>query len=153
MASADSEVVNEVQTVSARNWGSRDVSLHGQAARISASYEVIEGPPDVRLVLASQEDVNPASQDPPVGIAETAAGRTGKIDDGIRRRGDYAVVLDNRDGEKAVTVRLRVWLDRNGPDVTGLSARRQFTVVALSCVAFLGIVAFSAQRLRKAMRI
>jgi hypothetical protein len=152
-ASAGTQVIDEEQTVSAHNWGSREIPLHGLSARISASYEVLAGPADVRLILASQDDVSPASQDPPTGIAATAAGRTGRIDDAIRRRGDYAVVLDNRDGEKAVTVRLRVWLDRNGPDVTGLSARRQLTVVAISCVAFLGIVAFSAQRLRKAMKL
>jgi hypothetical protein len=64
-------------------------------------------------------------------------------------------VLDNQEGKQTARVRLRVDLDfgtGRESEVGRLTPRRQLTVVAVSCVAFLGIVAFSAQRLRKAMK-
>ena len=113
---------------------------------------MLKGSTQVRLSLVSHEDLDPTGDDPPPPIVASGAGRTGRIDDAIRRHGDYAVVLDNREGKQAAEVHLRVWLDERGPDPKSPIPRRQLTVIAISCVAFLGIVAFSAKRLRKAMR-
>jgi len=153
MAAPGSELIDEVQTVPAGDWAFRDVQLRKQPARISASFEVLEGSTQVRLALSPREDVDRISEDLSASIAASGEGRAGTIEDSIRRRGDYAVILDNRDGKQAAKVRLRVWLDWNGPDVRSLIPRRRLTVVAISCVAFLGIVGFSAQRLRKAIRL
>jgi hypothetical protein len=151
-AAPGTELIDEVQTVSAADWAFQDVPLRKEPARISASYEVLEGSTQVRLALMLREDVDRIGEDLSASIVATGDGREGKLVDSIRRRGDYAVVLDNRDGKQSAKVRLRVWLDWNGPDVQSLIPRRQITVVALSCVAFLGIAGFSAKRLRKAMR-
>ncbi|MEI9974412.1 MAG: hypothetical protein WDO73_21630 [Ignavibacteriota bacterium] len=151
-ASAATEFANDEQTVPAGNWRYIDVPLHERAARISASFEGLRGSDSVRLALVAREDLDPTGDEPPQGFAATPPGSAGAIADSIRRRGDYAVVLDNRDGKQEATVRLHIWLDWDGPDVQKLIPRKQFTVVAVSCVAFLGIVAFSARRLRRAMK-
>jgi hypothetical protein len=52
-------------------------------------------------------------------------------------------------------VRLRLGLDffaGRGAEAERLTPLRQLTVVAVSCVAFLGIVGFSARRLFTAMK-
>jgi len=151
-ASAATEFANDEQTVPAGNWRYIDVPLHEKAARISTSFEVLRGSGHVRLALVAREDLDTTSDDPPQGFAATGTGRAGAIEDTIRRRGDYVVVLDNREGKQDATVRLHIWLDWDGPDVQKLIPRKQLTVVAVSCVAFLGIVAFSAQRLRRALK-
>lgn len=151
-ASTPTTFVHDEMTVPAGNWRYIDVPLHDKAARIFASYAVLHGSDHFRLALVERRDLDATSEDPPTGFTSTQEGAGGRIDDTIRRRGDYAVVLDNRDGKQDATVRLQVWLDWDGPDVKRLLPRRQLTVIAVSCVAFLGIVAFSAQRLLRAMK-
>ena len=88
-------------------------------------------------------------------MAETPLGKSGQLTDAFRRRGDYAVVLDNRDGTRAATVHLRVWLDfggRRAPEATELAPGRQFVVVAISLAVFFGIVTYSSRRLWRAVK-
>jgi hypothetical protein len=154
-ASAASEFTNEEQTVPAGDWKYIDVPLHQKAARIIASYEVLNGTGHVRMALMLHEDLDRMSSDLPGAILATPDGKRGFFADPVRRVGDYVIVLDNQEGRQAARVRLRVDLEfgtGRESEVGRLTTRRQLTVVAISCVAFLGIVAFSAQRLRKAMK-
>lgn len=154
--SAASELTNEEEIVPAGDWKYIDIPLHQKAARITAGYEVLSGSPRVRMALMLREDLERMSSDLPGSILATPEGRRGYFMDPVRRLGDYVVVLSNQDGRETARVRLRVDLDFSSgkeSDIGRLSARRQLTVVAISCVAFLGIVGFSAQRLRKAMKI
>jgi hypothetical protein len=154
-ASARSEFTNREETVPAGDWKYIEVPLHQQAARITASYEVLNGASHVRMALVLHEDLDRMSSDLPGAILATPEGKHGFFADPVRRVGDYVIVLDNQEGKQAATVRLRVDLDFGSgtvSEVGRLTPRRQLTVVAVSCVAFLGIVAFSAQRLRKAMK-
>lgn len=151
-ASAANDFTNQVETVPAADWKYVDVPLHQKAARITASYEVLSGSPRVRIALMLHEDLERMSSDLPGSILATPEGRRGYFADPVKRLGDYAVVLDNQNGRDAARVRLRVGLDFGAgleSDVGRLTPRRQLTVVAISCVAFLGIVGFSAQRLLK----
>jgi hypothetical protein len=153
-ASAATELTNEVEIIPAGDWKFIDVPLHQKAARVTASYEVLSGSSRVRMALMLREDLERMSSDLPGSILATSEGVRGYFTDPVRRVGDYVVVLSNQDGKETARVRLRVDLDFGSAGNIGqLSARRQLTVVAISCVAFLGIVAFSAQRLRKAMKI
>ena len=151
-ASTPTTFVHDEMTVPAGNWRYIDVPLHDKAARIFATFTVVRGSDRVRLALVERRDLDTTSEDPPTGFTSSPEGIAGRVDDTIRRRGDYAVVLDNRNGKRDATVRLHVWLDWDAPDVKLLLPRRQLTVIAVSCVAFLGIVAFSAQRLLKSMK-
>ena len=154
-ASAATDLTNEERVVSAGDWKYIEVPLHQKAARITASYEVLSGSSKVRMALMLREDLERMDSDLPGTIMVTPEGRRGYFSDVVRRTGDYVVVLDNQSGRQAARVRLRVGLDFGAgkeSDVGRLAPRRQFTVVAVSCVAFLGIVGFSAQRLRRAMR-
>jgi hypothetical protein len=154
-ASAGSEVMDEVHQIPAGDWKYVEVALDRRPARISASYEVLSGSGRVRAALMLREDLERMSADLPGSILVTPEGSRGYFTDMVRRRGDYVVVLDNQDGRVAATVRLRVGLDfgAGGAEVGRLTPRRQFTVVAISCVAFLGIAGFSARRLLKEMRL
>ncbi|HUB80912.1 MAG TPA: hypothetical protein VMB03_19035 [Bryobacteraceae bacterium] len=154
-ASATTELTNEVDTISAGDWKYIDVPLHGQPARIIASYEVLSGSGQVRMALMLHEDLDRMNSDLPGTILATPTGRRGFLADPVRRMGDYVVVVDNLEGRQAARVHLRVALDYGAgrqSEVGRLSPRRQLTVVAISCLAFFGIVAFSAKRLRRAMR-
>jgi len=154
-ASAATELANEVETIPTGDWKYIDVPLHDRAARIIASYEVLSGSSQVRMALMLHEDLDRMGSDLPGTILATPAGRRGYFADPVRRIGDYVVVLDNLEGRQAARVRLRVALDFGAghrSEVGRLSPRRQLTVVAISCVAFFGIVAFSARRLRRAMK-
>jgi hypothetical protein len=144
-----------METIPAGDWKYVDVPLHDRAARIIASYEVLSGSGQVRMALMLHEDLDRMNSDLPGTILATPVGRRGFFADPVRRVGDYVVVLDNQEGRQAARVRLRVALDfgtGRQTEVGRLTPRRQFTVVAVSCVAFAGIVTFSARRLRRAMR-
>jgi hypothetical protein len=152
-APVGSELMDEVHQIPAGDWKFVEVELHQQPARISASYEVLSGSDRVRVALMLREDLERMREDLPGSIAATPPGRSGHFADRVRRRGDYVVVLDNQGGRLPARVRLRVGLDFGaGPEVKRLSPQRQFTVVAVSCLVFLGIVTFSARRLLRAMR-
>lgn len=155
-SSAATELTNEIQTIPAGDWKYIDVPLHEKSARIIASYEVLNGSGQVRMALMLHEDLERMNSDLPGTILATPEGRRGFFADPVKRIGDYVIVVDNQDGRQAAQVHLRVALDYSsgrGSEVGRLSPRRQITVVAISCVAFLGIVAFSAQKLRKAMKV
>jgi len=150
------EMVDEVHRIPAGDWKYVDVALHETPARISVSYEVLSGSGRVRAVLMLRQDLEQMNSDLAGSIIATPEGRRGYFTDPIRRRGDYVVVLDNQDGRVPARVRLHVGLDFSagpGSDAGRLTPQRQRIVVALSCAAFLGIVGFSARRLRKAMKL
>jgi len=152
-ASAGGDLIDEVHQIPAGDWKYVEIQLHQKPARISASYDVLSGSDKVRAALMLREDLERMSEDLPGNIAMTAEGKTGHFADRVRRRGDYVVVLDNQGGKVAATVRLRVGLDfgaGTGLEVRRLTPERQFTVVAISCAVFFGIVGFSARRLWKA---
>jgi len=154
-APAGSELMDQVHQIPAGDWKYVEVALHQRPARISAGYEVLSGSGKVRAALMLREDLERMTPDLPGSILVTPEGRRGYFVDRVRRRGDYVVVIDNQNGREPATVRLRVALDYGsgkGPEVGRLTLRQELTVVAISSVAFLGIVGFSARRLLKAMK-
>jgi hypothetical protein len=155
-ASTRGEIADEVCRIPAGRWRYVPVELRQAPARISASYEVEDGSARVRLALMQSEDLERLRDELPHGhIAATPPGRRGLLADRFDRRGDYVVVVDNREGSREATVHLRVWVDfgaGRGPEVTGLSPGRQLTVVALSLAVFAGIVTYSSRRLWRAVK-
>jgi hypothetical protein len=154
IAAAGSDFIDDIHQVPAGDWKYVEVPLHNRPAHISAAYEVLSGSNRVRMELMLRDDLQFMDSDPG-SILATPEGHRGFFTDPVRREGDYVIVLDNRQGLRSSTVRLHVSLDfnGNGSDVGRLTPRRQLTVITVSCVAFLGIVSFSARRLRKAMRL
>jgi hypothetical protein len=147
--------MNEVHQIPAGDWKYVEIPLHSRPARISASYEVLGGSNHVRMALMLHQDLEWMKSDEPGSILTTPEGPRGIFTDPLRRLGDYVIVLDNREGKRAASVLLRVNLDYSNSgaaDIGRLTPRRQAVVVAISCVAFLGIVGFSANRLRRNMR-
>ena len=155
-ASTRGELADEDCQIPAGGWRWFAVDLHQEAARVFASYEVQAGSGRVRLALMRRDDLERMRDDLPHGhLTETPLGKSGQLTDPFRRRGDYAVVLVNRDDTRAATVHLRVWLEfdgREGPEGTELAPERQFAVVAISLAVFFGIVTYSSRRLWRAIK-
>jgi hypothetical protein len=155
-ASKHAELADEDCRIPAGEWRYVEVQLHQEPGTVSASYEVRSGPGRVRLALMRRADLERMRDDLPHGhLAETPLGQAGQLTDAFRRRGDYAVVLDNRDGTRDATVHLRVWLDFGGrrePEVSEITPERQFVVVAVSLAVFFGIVTYSGRRLWRAVK-
>jgi hypothetical protein len=121
---------------------------------VTAIYEVVSGPPELRLALLRREDVEKLREGAPHSVIDvTPAGPRGRLHYQVRERGEYALVIDNQ-GRAPASVRTRIWLDfgRRGPTVTQLSPRRQLVIVLISFAVFFGIVTFSARRLLKLVR-
>jgi hypothetical protein len=156
IAPARVELSDEVCQIPAGEWRYREVELHQDPARVSASYEVQSGSGRVRLALMERSDLDRLREDLPHGfIAETPQGHRGQFVDRFHRRGTYEVVLDNREGRQDATVHLRVWADfgvGRASAVTGLSPTRQLTVIFVSVAVFLGIVTYSGRRLWQALK-
>lgn len=150
------EVADEDCQIPAGEWRYVEVELHQEPARIFASYALRNGPGKVRLALMRREDLDRLRDDEPHGhIAATPTGRSGVIADRYHRRGNFAVVLDNRDGSGMALVHLRVWLEfgtGRGPEITEVPPERQLAVVAISLAVFFGIVTYSGRRLWRAVK-
>jgi hypothetical protein len=154
-APVGSPAKEEVHQIPAGDWKYVEIALHQRPARISVSYDVLSGSENVRVALMLRDDLERMDEDLRGSIALTPKGRHGAFVDRVRRNGDYVLVLDNQDGREPATVRLRLGLDffaGRGAEAERLTPLRQLTVVAVSCVAFLGIVGFSARRLFTAMK-
>lgn len=155
-ASTSVNLVDEVYQIPAHEWRYSDaVTFRQRPALIYASYEVESGSSAVKLVLMRHEDLERFRDGLPYGwIMETSAERRAHIAH-VCDPGDYVLVVDNRDGDTAAAVRLRISLDfttRLPPEAVTLSAGRKLVVVLISFAVFFGIVTFSAQRLARAIK-
>lgn len=137
--------MDERVSVPARDWRFAEVALKQRPALVSAEYGVESGGPEVRLAIVPREDLEGAWKE----LAATTPGPYGRLTYRVPVRGVYAVLIDNRSGDRSVIVRLHVSLDfgSQGPEVTRLSPRRQFTVISISFIVFFAIIGYSARRL------
>jgi hypothetical protein len=142
--------------IAAGDWQTVMVPLRHPPARVSVSYAVQTGSNQIRIGLLTQDDFdrlqsNPSKLKDDVLLASTPPGMAGSFVYQVGRRDDYLILLDNRaDKEHPATIRMRVAIDF--PKVTQLPPERQFTVVAISFLAFFAVVTWSARRLLKATR-
>jgi hypothetical protein len=144
--------MDDVHQIPAGDWKYVDIPLHAKPARISANYVALNGASHVRMAFVLRQDLEWMNSDAP-GILSTPQGPRGAFTDPLQRVGDYAIILDNREGRRPASVQLHVSLDFSGSSGVGqTSPRRQLIVIAVSCVAALGLVSFSANRLRRAMQ-
>jgi hypothetical protein len=148
-------LVDELYQIPANEWRFVEVSLQQQPALVSADYRTDAGAKDLRLALLRREDLERLRDDRAYGrLAETDAGPAGHLRFRPHDPGEYAIVVDNRSGDRPVSVYLKVGLDfgeERNPEVTTLSPRRQLTVILISFAVFFGIVTWSARRLLRNM--
>jgi hypothetical protein len=150
-ASTSVQLVDEVYRIPAREWRWVPVSLRQQPALISARYQAHGNAAGIRLKLLRRADLE-KDRDARL-LSSTAFGSGGRLLYQVMIPDDYVIVVEN-DGDAPAEVLLRIGLEfgRNGPSVTTLSPRRQFTVIAISFGVFFGIATWSARRLLKAVR-
>jgi hypothetical protein len=155
-SSARVELLDETPTIAREKWNYFEVNLRQRPATVEASFEVQSGAKQVRLALMTHADEERLHEGEPHGVlAATPLGSRGSLTFDVRRPDDYAIVVDNREGDRATTVRVRVALDFGrapAPDVTRASPERQVIVVALSFAFFFGVVTYSARRILRAIR-
>ena len=155
-ASSRVELVDEVYQIPANEWRYVELGLKQRPAFVDAHYEVRSGPPEVRLALVRGAELERMRREQPHGVlAVTRPGQSGSLEYGVQRPDDYAIVVDNRDGERAAAVHLRIWLDfarRRNPEVGTLPPERQFVVILVSFAVFFAVVTWSAQRLLRFVR-
>lgn len=156
LASAVTELVDDVYRVPADEWRYVEVSLRQRPALLAADVEARPEGGDIRVSLVRGENLHRDETRRPHGaLAIAEPGRAGRLRYYVRAPGDYAVVVENRDPDREASVRIRVWLDfgaGRGMQVTQLSPRRRIAVVLASWAAFLGIATWSARRLIAGMK-
>jgi hypothetical protein len=150
-ASTRVELVNEDYRIAAADWQWVPIGLKQQPGMIAAHFQVQSATGQVRLVLMRRQDLD----DMPHGsLAQTEPARVGNLGHYIHDLGDYALVVDNRDGPVPADVHLTVWVDfsQHRTPVQTLSPQRQLTVILLSFAVFFGIAGWSARRLLRAVK-
>lgn len=154
-ASTRVDLVNDVYHIPPREWRYVELGLKHDAALVSARFEGLGNPREVRLALMRRDDLEHLRNGLPHGvIAETTAGRTGELNSYVPATGNYVLVVDNL-SDAVAKLHLRVSLDFTappGPEARQLSPERQLTVIAISFAVFFGIVTFSARRLLRSIR-
>jgi hypothetical protein len=150
------ELVDEIVQVPAGGRQDVPVVLKQRPARVAAEYQVEAGGPEVRLALVPREGLERPGGKPPEGVlAVTSSAPSGRLRYRAPLRGEYALLVENRDYSRAAAVHLRVSLDFAAdaePGVTRLTPQRQLAVIAISFAVFFAIVTYSARRLLEGMR-
>jgi hypothetical protein len=150
------DLVDEVYRIPPKEWRYVELELKQVPVSVICQYDAEVRGPQVRLALMDRQDLKRMSEDEAHGVLSvTPAGTGGRIFHIVRTPGNYVVVVDNRNGDRAAAVHLRVALDftaRHGPAVTYLSPQRRWAVVAISFGVFFAIVTWSARRLLRAVR-
>ncbi len=144
------QLVDEPFDIPARDWRfDAELGLHQHAATLMARFQVRSGG-DVRLLLMTRQDVERMSDGKPHETLMTfGPAHSGRLQYAVPRAGDYVLVVDNRDNSEPARVHLSVWLDFR--HITGISPRRQLTVILLSFVFFFGVVGWSARKIWRGM--
>ena len=148
------ELLDEIPTIAAGKWNFYPVNLRQQPARVDASFDVESKTGEVKLALLTHADAQRLFEEMPHGVlAATGAGRHGSLSFRVPRTGDYDIVVDNRDGNHDVSVRVRASLEFGAPEPAAVtpSRTRQLTVVLLSFAFFFGVVTYSARRILRAI--
>jgi hypothetical protein len=149
------QLVDEVYQIPANEWRYIPVEFNQHPARVSARYDVLPPPGQVKVAFMRRDELERLRAGAPHGVLdETAPGSVGSLFPHVYDPGEYVIVVANG-AETAAAVRLRVWLDfdvHHGRQVTRLSRERQLTVILLSFAVFFGIVTWSARKLLRGIQ-
>jgi hypothetical protein len=151
LASSSVNLVDKEYQIPAGDWRYVAVSLGPRPALLAADVEVEAGAADIQAAVTRKEDLDRIGRGMPRrALAMAAPDSSARLRYYARTPGDYAVVVENRDPNRATTVRVRMWVDFGAGQAlapTELSPRRRLAVAAISLAAFFGIVGWSARRI------
>jgi hypothetical protein len=149
-ASPSGEITHQTYSIPANEWRYVEVQLPGPA-RLTAEYHSVIDGDDIRVMVVRDEDLALLRDERQNSfIAESQPGPSGSLECYLPEPGRYAVVVDNREGERAASVALRVKLD--SARVTFLPRKRQLIVILASFGFFFALVTWSARKLISGMR-
>jgi hypothetical protein len=131
------------------DWSYVDVAAPEANAVVNCEFEALSDNAEVRLVWIARKDLDlfRSGKREPV-IAASDYGSEGGLRELAPSAGEYALVVENQPAARsAAKVQIRVWVQPAAHPAYA-SDRRRLAVIVMSCVAFLGMVSFSAYRLR-----
>jgi hypothetical protein len=147
------QLVDEVFEIPAADWRYTDVVLRQQLARVRGSFEVRSGS-TVRLWLVDRTDIDSFRKHRGFQpLAVTTGGSKGSFDVFVSHPGEYAIIVDNRNGLDAAAVLLKVelnFLPAGARTVRYAEPGRQIAIIGVSFAFFFAIVFYSARRLLRA---
>jgi hypothetical protein len=148
LAGGSRVVIDDTIEVPAAEWRYVDIAAKEPNAVVSCEYEVVSPKAEARLVWIARKDLDLfRSGERQRILAASAFGSDGALRQVAPAAGDYAVVVENLPTSHApAKVRLKVWL-RSAVNPQYASPERRLVVILLSCIAFLGMVTFSAYKL------
>jgi hypothetical protein len=148
--SPSGEITHQTYSIPANEWRYVEVPLPGPA-RLTAEYHSVMDGDDIRVMVVRDEDLGLLRNEKPNGfIAESQPGPSGILGCYLPEPGHYAVVVDNREGERAASVTL--WVKLDSAQVTFLPRNRQLIVILASFGFFFAVVTWSARKLLTGMR-
>jgi hypothetical protein len=145
------EIADDVVEVPPAEWRYLELSLKQLPVIVVCHFDAADSR-RLRMAFLRKQDLNRLQHDQPHGVlAVTQPGAHGSLRFRVQTPGDYAVFLDNREGDRdAAKVRLRVALQFGGPrqvEVRDLSPQRRLWVIAISFVFFFGVLAYAGRKL------
>lgn len=135
-------------------WRYVPVTLNQPPVMVECSFHVTSGNSTARVTLVNREGLDRLKQGDREPLGRQKFQREGGFSRTVIAPDEYAVILENSRVGPA-SVRFRVSIDfsaRGGQQARYLSPERRLGVILISATAFLGIVIYSARKLRRAMR-
>jgi hypothetical protein len=149
-ASPGGEITHRNYSIPANEWRYVEVPLPGPA-RLTAEYHSVMDGDDIRVMVVRDEDLALLRAEKSIGfIAEAQPGPSGTLECYLPEPGRYAVVVDNREGERAASISL--WVKLDSARVTFLPRKRQLIVILASFGFFFAVVTWSARKLLSGLR-
>ena len=154
LASSSQVLLDEPFQVPAGEWRYVPLVLRQMPVVVDYEFRVVSGKSTVRVTVLNQEGLDRLKKGDREALESDSFRMEGRFSRPLTLPDDYAVVLENGRGGP-VTVKLRISVDfsgRGSPQARYLSPQRQFAVIVISATVFLGILIYSARKLRGAMR-
>jgi hypothetical protein len=135
------------------DWSYIDVTAPEANAVVNCEFEVLSENAEARVLWVARSDLDRFRSGKREGIlAVSDFGTTGGLRELAPAAGDYALVVENQSTVPSTTkVNVRVWVQPAAHPVYA-SPQRRLSTVLVSCLVFLGMVSFSAYRLRSTNR-
>ena len=100
LAASRVQLADEVYQIPASEWRYVELALKQQPATVMARYDVMAGPPKLRLALLQREDLEKLRAGAPHSVIDvTREAARGALDYPVLERGDYVLVIDNQGRE------------------------------------------------------
>jgi hypothetical protein len=153
LAASSRIVLDDTIEIPQAEWRYVDIVAKEAKAVVNCEFEVLSEHTEVRAVWIARKDLEffRAGRREQI-LAATSFGSDGKLRHFAPEAGDYAIAFENDpSGRSRAKVKVKVWMEPAASPIYA-SPQRRTVVIILSGIVFLGMVTFSARRLRRELR-